>query len=347
MSTVLELQFVATEHAIGNYMKGWRMNVDQNIDIDDVKPMIAGKVNEELTDLGSLKFQITVKMWLDKQQADGSRVYVKPYFRGRENHQEKAAYRRSHAYDPSRPIRPSHYSKLSAGERCPSFIETISLSKMTCQNRSISLTTWEHFTLHGPMMMFMLLILVVGILGNILVLYIYTRKITIVVFGFFVKILAVFDLASTVVSVPATLISGLISPDDIDAGHMCKVMTFVKHFSTLNSGIMFIIIAFQRYRKVCQPRKTQMSEMLAKKLCLTSLFVSAAASTPIIFVIRAYDLAVNLMFLNCAINPFVYSFTSSVFRKEFKRVLCFFKSGEQTSAAQGSQLQRQLTVPAR
>ncbi|XP_071095076.1 cardioacceleratory peptide receptor-like [Haliotis cracherodii] len=340
---------------------------------------------------------------------------------------------------------------------------------MTCQNRSITLKTRERFIFDAPTMVFMLLILVVGIFGNILVLYIYTRKIRIHIFGFFVKLLAVFDLVSTVVAVPTTLISRLTSPDDIDAGHLCQVMTFVKHFNTLNSGLMFIIIAVQRYKKVCQPHNSQMSEMLAKKLCLTSVCVSAIASMPIIFVIsetmtciergndfvlvpicdftsytkrglpsimyatwvgvelvgitttltvlysvivkalrahtrdiaasvrpthnsssykartatitffvltlvfllstapmafltlyfslvkidiywshvqiRAFDLAVNLLFLNCAINPFVYSFTSSVFRRHFKRVLCAWNSGEQTSATQDSQLQSHHSVP--
>ncbi|XP_071095061.1 cardioacceleratory peptide receptor-like [Haliotis cracherodii] len=341
---------------------------------------------------------------------------------------------------------------------------------MTCQNRSITLTTTERFIFDAPTMVFMLLILVVGIFGNILVLYIYTRKIRIHIFGFFVKLLAVFDLVSTVVAVPTTLIFRLTSPDYNDAGHLCQVMSFVKHFNTLNSGLMFIIIAVQRYKKVCQPNKSQMSEILAKKLCLTSVCVSAMASMPIIFVtsetmtciergndfvlvpicdftsdtkrslpsimyatwvgvelvgitttltvlyraivkaLRAHirdtaasirptpnssrdvartatitffvltlvflissapvvvltiyfslvkfdihwshaqfgacDLAENLLFLNCAINPFVYSSTSSVFRRELKHVLCLLKSGEQTSSTQESQLQSRHIIPA-
>ncbi|XP_071095087.1 prolactin-releasing peptide receptor-like [Haliotis cracherodii] len=354
--------------------------------------------------------------------------------------------------------------------RSSSFLETTALFKITCQNRSITLTTRERFIFHAPTMMFMLLILVVGIFGNILVLYIYTRKIRIHIFGFFVKLLAVFDLVSTVVAVPTTLISRLTSPDDVDAGHLCQVMTFVKHFNTLNSGLIFIIIAVQRYKKVCQPYNSQMSEMLAKKLCLISICVSAIASTPHIFFVRdtlmciergsdfvlvpicefssytkltvqsimlatwvcveligitatltvlysaivkalrthnrdraaslrstqnssrdktrtatitffvltvvfllssapsvvltvyfslvkfdmynlshaqieTFDLAVNLMFLNCAINQFVYSFTSSMFRRHFKRVLCAWNSGEQTSETQDSQLQSQHQLP--
>ncbi|XP_046571005.1 probable palmitoyltransferase AKR2 [Haliotis rubra] len=60
---VVNLQFVCTERAVGNYLRGWRMNVDKNIDIGDVKPLIAD--NEELNDLGSLKFKITAIVRVD------------------------------------------------------------------------------------------------------------------------------------------------------------------------------------------------------------------------------------------------------------------------------------------
>ncbi|XP_071095118.1 prolactin-releasing peptide receptor-like [Haliotis cracherodii] len=329
---------------------------------------------------------------------------------------------------------------------------------MACLNRTILASTRELFVFHMPTVIFLLLVLMFGIFGNLLVLYIYTQKIRVVIFGFFVRVLAIFDIVTTCVAVPASLIFVLTSPGYIDAEDMCQMMTFVKHVTALNSGLMFIIIAVQRYKKVCQPNKSQMSEMLAKKLCLTSVCVSAVASMPIIFVVTdtmiciesgrdfvlvpicdftsdtkrslpaimyatwvgvelvgitttltvlysvivkalranirdiaasirptqnssrdvartatitffvltvvflissapmavltiylslvkfdihwshaqvgAYELAVNLMFLNCAINPFVYSSTSSVFRRELKHVLRSLTSGEQTSSTQ-------------
>lgn len=40
----VELRFVWTKHAVGKYLRGWRMDVDKNMDVDAIKPLIADKV---------------------------------------------------------------------------------------------------------------------------------------------------------------------------------------------------------------------------------------------------------------------------------------------------------------
>lgn len=47
----VELKFVPTDHAVGKYLSGRKM------DVNDVKPVISNKINEELNDLKSITYQ--------------------------------------------------------------------------------------------------------------------------------------------------------------------------------------------------------------------------------------------------------------------------------------------------
>ncbi|XP_046368796.2 bombesin receptor subtype-3-like [Haliotis rufescens] len=155
---------------------------------------------------------------------------------------------------------------------------------MACGNRTLNMTTSDLALLHIPTVVYLLLILVLGLFGNLFILYIYTRKLRMNIFGYFVKLIAVFDLAGTAVAVPTTLVFLLTtSPGYLDVGDMCQVMTFTKHFNAANSGLIFIIIASQRYRKICKPHQRQMSDSLVKKLCISSICVSTLMGIPIVF----------------------------------------------------------------
>ena len=83
-----DLKFVPMDHAVGKYLRSWRMDVDvdakdQSAFLNDVKPIIMSKINEELSDLGSIKYQLAVKVNLSKSNSD--RVeYTDPHLRNKQ-----------------------------------------------------------------------------------------------------------------------------------------------------------------------------------------------------------------------------------------------------------------------
>ncbi|XP_067664398.1 neuropeptide S receptor-like [Haliotis asinina] len=155
---------------------------------------------------------------------------------------------------------------------------------MPCGNTTLMTTAKDMALLRVSTMLFLLLVLVLGLFGNSFILYIYTRKLRMNIFGFLVRLIAVIDLVGVAIAVPTTIVFLLTtSSGSLDVGNMCQVKTFTKHFSAGSSGLIFIIIAFQRYRKICKPHQRQMSDSLVKILCFSSIGVPLLTGIPILF----------------------------------------------------------------
>ena len=78
-----DLEFVPSDHKVGKYLRSWTMNVDvdakdQSAFLNDVKPTLAKKIEDEMKDLGGIKYQLAVLSTLSKEDSTDE---VKPYFR--------------------------------------------------------------------------------------------------------------------------------------------------------------------------------------------------------------------------------------------------------------------------
>ena len=95
-----ELEFKKTPTVIGNFLRGWQMDVpvghpleaDPQAFLESVCPQISQKLEEELRALHRLKFQLALKVNLKKTGNDGREEFTDPVFR---HVQEAAAYRES------------------------------------------------------------------------------------------------------------------------------------------------------------------------------------------------------------------------------------------------------------
>ena len=85
-----ELTFRQTPWALGNFLRGWQMEVpnghpesaDPRAFLEEVEPLIQKKLEEELKALkGGLKFQLALKVDLVKVNPDGSEEYTDPVLR--------------------------------------------------------------------------------------------------------------------------------------------------------------------------------------------------------------------------------------------------------------------------
>ncbi|XP_046546194.1 fMet-Leu-Phe receptor-like isoform X2 [Haliotis rubra] len=135
-----------------------------------------------------------------------------------------------------------------------------------------------------PVLVFVVILFVLGFLGNCLVLYIYHRHMAPTMYGLFVKSLATLDLFSICVCLPTSFYFTFFTRSN-NTPHMCKFITFMSNFTTVTSGILLSIIAYERYRKVCHPLASQITQSLAKKLFLGGSIIVLMLSIPVLLTV--------------------------------------------------------------
>lgn len=125
--------------------------------------------------------------------------------------------------------------------------------------------------------------LVIGVTGNFLVFYVYKFCITKHrTDRFFIPYLAVSDALSCVIGSGFAIALNVL-PIRFSGDGLCKSMWFITKWSTLVSALMLLLIAVERYKKVCKPFGNQMTP-LAKQLAVVMLIVTSAVLTfPTIF----------------------------------------------------------------
>ncbi|XP_076082755.1 uncharacterized protein LOC143053854 [Mytilus galloprovincialis] len=128
-----------------------------------------------------------------------------------------------------------------------------------------------------PVIAIVCIYMVVGVLGNPLVIYYYGFSVKPSPSYNFIVLVAVFDLIICCICIPLEIVDMMFSykfPSAIG----CKIFRFVNYFSSVGTGLVLIAIAVDRYRKVCQPFKTQITMKMAKIIifivCLTSACIS-------------------------------------------------------------------------
>ncbi|GFR59765.1 neuropeptide Y [Elysia marginata] len=111
-----------------------------------------------------------------------------------------------------------------------------------------------------------LVLLLLNIMGNSLVCYIYHFKIKPSVFSLFVTILAALDLSTAL----STMLMDVMlkmrreTEDVLNLTAMCKLSHFQVYGSSLVGGCVFVLIAYQRYRKICHPLKPSLNMRKAR-----------------------------------------------------------------------------------
>ncbi|KAK3585380.1 hypothetical protein CHS0354_004661 [Potamilus streckersoni] len=95
----------------------------------------------------------------------------------------------------------------------------------------------------------------------------------------FVLCLALIDVLACCITMPFVLYMQRY-PLMFQNGSVCKIMKLTTYFITIGSATILLIIAIERYRKVCVPHGTQILEDKAKISCVIGLIASFALSWP-------------------------------------------------------------------
>ncbi|CAG2209146.1 unnamed protein product [Mytilus edulis] len=126
---------------------------------------------------------------------------------------------------------------------------------------------------------FVTIIMIIGIIGNLHVLFIYTFRMKPSNHRIFILSLAVLDMITCIVGMPFIIVD-LRNPLTFTMVSACKVLRFVNYFICISSALILTVIAIDRYRKICVPLGKQISRRIAKVLILVCLGTSMVLSWP-------------------------------------------------------------------
>ncbi|XP_060581917.1 cholecystokinin receptor type A-like [Ruditapes philippinarum] len=132
-----------------------------------------------------------------------------------------------------------------------------------------------------PVTVFICVEACVGFFGNIAILVVYSKHYRQVNFKNFVLALAFVDLVSCCTALPGEVFSHQ-NWYDYKYTWVCKVKSYFNAYTALASASILLILAIDRYRKVCHPCAWQIPFHVAFKLCVCCLVISAIVSTPLL-----------------------------------------------------------------
>ena len=92
--------------------------------------------------------------------------------------------------------------------------------------------------------------MVIGVIGNSHVFYIYGRKIKPSNHWTFIFVLGIVDMTACCLGMPIALVY-LTHPLMFPTPSLCKTVAFVNHFDAMALSILMLVITINRYRKVC------------------------------------------------------------------------------------------------
>ncbi|KAL5014595.1 hypothetical protein ScPMuIL_008865 [Solemya velum] len=130
-----------------------------------------------------------------------------------------------------------------------------------------------------PVVVYAVLMMTVGTIGNIVVCYVYSNNSKNTTSKYFIRCLAILDLTSCVICIPLE-ISMLRLPISFDIPELCKLLRFVRSTTSIGSGIILLAIAIDRYIKICRPIQTPIAFKSAKRACTAACVIAVIFSSP-------------------------------------------------------------------
>ena len=143
-----------------------------------------------------------------------------------------------------------------------------------------------------PATVYVASLMVVGFLGNAAVLYFYRRMARKSINNLSICFLACCDLLVCCVAMPSEIID-LTLPFMFESSAACKSFEFVHHFSGILSGCTLLVIAADRYLRVCRPFGNQMRKKHFVIICSVVVLVSVILSCPTISLYGAQTINVT------------------------------------------------------
>lgn len=125
-------------------------------------------------------------------------------------------------------------------------------------------------------------ITIVGVFGNLLVLKVFYFRFPRSTYRTFILVLAFQDCFSCAVGTPFCIAELFFAFTYTDAVS-CRILRFILYYTSIASSMTLLLIAYERFRKICRPLKAQMKVAQAKKaICAVVGFFSVFSASPAI-----------------------------------------------------------------
>ena len=129
-----------------------------------------------------------------------------------------------------------------------------------------------------PVFVFLTIIMIVGTLGNLLVIFVYCKRFRKTSSNYFIVAMAMFDLLACLIGLPTELYD-LMHSFSFENSTMCKLFRYSEAVVVYGSAIILIEIAFDRYFKICKP--LWMIELYKiKAMCIAASVAAVIISIP-------------------------------------------------------------------
>ncbi|XP_064610461.1 orexin receptor type 2-like [Liolophura sinensis] len=141
--------------------------------------------------------------------------------------------------------------------------------------------------LYIPVVLYILILLVTGVIGNSLVLYVYLKRFKRTSSNYFILSMAMFDMVSCCIGMP-TEIYDLRYPYMFYSNAACKILRYTESVTIIGSVFILVAVAVDRCFKICKPFRNT-SLRVFKKICLAIVAFSFLTVIPSIFVSGVVD----------------------------------------------------------
>ncbi|XP_069101340.1 prolactin-releasing peptide receptor-like [Argopecten irradians] len=136
----------------------------------------------------------------------------------------------------------------------------------------------EKAALYLPVIISVAVLMVIGTVGNILVIYVYNWRLKRRSANLFIGTMAIFDLMSCVIAMPVEILD-LSNPYMFYSGPICKIFRFSESVTVYGSAIILVLIAFDRYFKICKPLRILPLSRI-KLMCVIAGILALLFATP-------------------------------------------------------------------
>lgn len=129
-----------------------------------------------------------------------------------------------------------------------------------------------------PVIIFLFLLMICGIFGNVLVCIVYIRKRTKLSPDYFILNLAFLDLLTCIIGIPVE-IADLRYPYMFYAPAACKLLRTIESLSAMGSALTLVAISIDRYQRICRLGQ-HFNNSTVKKLCVGAIVMGAVIGWP-------------------------------------------------------------------
>ncbi|XP_061175701.1 uncharacterized protein LOC133184631 [Saccostrea echinata] len=143
-----------------------------------------------------------------------------------------------------------------------------------------------------PLLLVLSVLSVIGIIANTHVLFVFGTKIKRSTYRVFVLALGCIDMLGCTISIPFQIIDET-NPYTFNAPIACKIFRFFDTNLAIAAALMLVVIAAERFRKICRPNGKQVTEKRAIRSIIAVIIGSSIATSPALLIYGRHTVVIE------------------------------------------------------